>query len=108
MTTVISILLVLASLIVVVAILLQPAKAGASALGGSSQSVFGSTGGTTFLFRVTMWTAAFIMAACLFLGWYKIRNNKSSVIDGALVIPPVSAPATSGTVPAAPTAPATK
>ena len=104
MTTVLSILLVLACIILVASILLQPAKAGASALGGSSNSVFGSTGGTTFLFRVSMWSAGFIMAGCLFLSWYKISTAKESSID-TLALPSLTLPTTTET-PAAATAPA--
>jgi preprotein translocase subunit SecG len=82
MTTFLTILLVLASIILIVAVLVQPAKAGGlSPLGGSSQSVFGSTGGTTFLFRLTMWTAAFIMVVCLWMTRSNIQEGKQSVLD---------------------------
>ena len=116
MTTFLFILLVLACFIIIGTVLLQPAKAGASALGGTSQSIFGSTGGTTFLFRVTMGCAFFVMAACLFLSWNKIRLGKTSVVDlsapAASVAPlsnptaaPTTAPVVAPVAPAAPTTP---
>lgn len=105
MTTFLFILLVLACFIIIGAVLLQPAKSGASALGGTSSSIFGSTGGTTFLFRLTMACAFFIMVSCLFLSWNKIRIGKSSFVDQA--IPGASStPLTNPTAPLSnPTAP---
>jgi len=109
MVTFLSVLLCIATVIVVATVLLQPAKSGVTALGGSSQSIFGSTGGTTFLFRVTMASSFFILFGCLFLAWYKIRVGKSSFVDSAVqsTMPLSTTPLTNptapmGTAPAAP------
>ena len=99
MVTFFSILLAIACIIIIGAVLLQPAKSGASVLGGTSQSIFGSTGGTTFLFRVTMSAAVFVMAVCLFLSWYKVSSSKSSVIDDPVPARKVETPLSNPTAP---------
>lgn len=99
MVTFFSILLAIACIIIIAAVLLQPAKSGVSALGGTSQSIFGSTGGTTFLFRATMILGFFAMAVCLFLSWYKISSSKSSVMDGTSPQLQIEAPLTNPTAP---------
>ncbi len=103
METFITVLQILSCVIIVAAVLLQPAKGGGSFIsGGGNSSVLGASGGTTFLFRVTMWTAAFIMASCLFLSSIKIRSTGKSVTDdlaGSVPVPTSanSAPANPGT-----------
>ena len=105
MHTLLIVLLVIACIIVNVCILLQPAKGGAGgSFGGSSQSLFGSAGATSFLFKVTMWGGAFIMFACLALSMMRVRDDKRSVID--MSAPISAAPALPGTAPAQPAAPA--
>jgi preprotein translocase subunit SecG len=98
MTTLVTILMILSAFILIVAVLLQPAKGTTGGvLGGSSQSLFGSTGGTTFLFRLTMWCAGIIMVGALFLTWSRIREGRQSVLDSipaANVVPPPAAPTT--------------
>lgn len=108
MTTFLTLLLVLACLIVLTCVLLQPAKGGAAFGTGSSQSLFGSGGATSFLFKLTMWGAAFIMATCLALAILHAKQNRSSVIDLApsAEVPPVTGAPVATEVP--PTAPATK
>ncbi|MBS1983615.1 MAG: preprotein translocase subunit SecG [Bdellovibrionales bacterium] len=102
MSTLLIVLLVIACIMVITAVLLQPAKGGtATAFGGSSQSLFGSTGATSFLFKITMWGAAFIMFACLMLSILSIRSNQKSVIDTNAVPMPVPAPIAPVTPPAA-------
>ena len=95
MTTFITVLQVLACLILIISVLLQQPKGGGTVFGGTSQSVFGSTGGTTFMFRLSMWSAVFIMVTSLFLAWYKNNEGKNTVVD-------MSVPA-AATLPAAPT-----
>jgi len=96
-----TVLMVLCAVIIVVSILLQPAKGGGiSALGGSSQSVFGSTGGTTFLFRVALYGGFFLMGASLLLSRINVNESRKSVIDVSV---PAPAPFTSPAAPAAPT-----
>ena len=73
-------------------IMLQPSKGG-SFFTSSNQGVFGSSGGTTFLFRATMWCAAFLAASCIFLSWSKIRESGQSVVEvPATTVPAVPAP----------------
>jgi preprotein translocase subunit SecG len=99
-------LIVLSCLILIGAVLLQPAKGGGiSALGGTSQSVFGSTGGTTFLFRTTMVLAAIIMTSALLIARYGVKKDKTSVTDSVAidVVQPPTEPQM-GTAPATPPA----
>lgn len=92
----IMILQVLVCLLMVALILLQPSKGG-SFFSASNQGVFGSSGGVNFLFKATMWSAAFLAFSCLALSYIKIKEGKSSVFSETA---PVSAPAT--TAPATP------
>ncbi len=92
----IMILQVLVCLLMIALILLQPSKGG-SFFSASNQGVFGSSGGVNFLFKATMWSAAFLAFSCLALSYIKIKEGKSSVFSDTA---PVSAPAT--TAPAAP------
>lgn len=73
-------------------ILLQPSKGG-SFFTSSNQGVFGSSGGTTFLFRATMWCAAFLAASCIFLSWVKIKESGQSVVEVPTTTPVPSVPA---------------
>lgn len=99
MTTLLTVILIITCFVVIASVLLQPAKGGnATAFGGSSQSLFGSTGATTFLFKAAMYGGILIMAICLLLSIIKIRENKRSVLD--LSGPVTAAP----TIPAAPLA----
>lgn len=96
MYTFVLILQVLACLIVIASILLQPAKEGNMAL-MSGGSVSQNVSQTHPLFKVTMYAGIFILFTSLILGWYKIREKGTSVI-GADAIPaapasePLSAP----------------
>ncbi|MCU0579056.1 MAG: preprotein translocase subunit SecG [Desulfobacterota bacterium] len=95
-------------------VLLQTGK-GASmgaAFGGSSQTIFGSSGATTFLGKLTTGVAVVFMITSLLLAFLTGPRQKSSVMDAAPA--PVQAPAKTapapaptGAAPAAPTAPAT-
>ena len=104
-------------------VLLQTGK-GASmgaAFGGSSQTIFGSSGATTFLGKLTTGVAVVFMITSLVLAFMTGPRQKSSVMDSAPApasapsqspgktapagVPPAAVPATP---PAAPAAPATK
>jgi preprotein translocase subunit SecG len=107
METLLYIVVIFSCLILIGAVLLQPSKGGGiSALGGSSQSVFGSTGGTTFLFRATMIAAAIIMVGSIIITRVKVKESTSTVIDSVplLATPPA---AEQSQAPAPSTAPAT-
>lgn len=87
MATLITVLQVFCSLLIITFVLLQPSKGG-SFFAGSSQGVFGSSGGLTFFFKATMWLMAVLMFSSLFLSWQKIHESKSSVVEST----PISAP----------------
>ena len=100
MTIFVYIVIAFCCVVLIAAVLLQPSKGGGlSALGGSSQSVFGSTGGTTFLFRTTMIMATIVAVLSLWLTRSQIQKAQSSVID-------ISAPAIDPNLLKAPTTPA--
>ena len=72
------------------------------------------TGGTNFLFRMTMWLAAFVMLSSLLISWATVRDSSKSATDSVLLesqldegtsLPPPSTTDTSGSN-AAGTAPA--
>ena len=108
MTTFITVLQVLACFILITSVLFQQPKGGGSVFGGTSQSVFGSTGGTTFLFRLSMWSAIFIMLSSLVLAWYRNDEARSTVTDSYTPPAAATAPAVPvETAPAVPVAPAT-
>lgn len=113
MTTLLTVLLVIACFLVVAAVLLQPAKGGTSAFGaGSAQSLFGSNGATTFLFKIAMWGGFFIMATCLTLSIIRSHQSRESVIDlgaeaSAPAIPSATQPNNPATAPTPVTTPST-
>ncbi len=116
MTTIVVIIHVIASLALIFIVLLQHGKGAGigAAFGGSSQTVFGSTGAAPFLAKLTAAVAILFMVTSLgltFLG----RQQAPSVMQGAgkpastqpaPAAPAKSAPATPAKP--APAAPATK
>lgn len=117
MITFLAALHVLIAVTLVLLVLLQDSKGGAMGVfgGGSSNSLWGSTGATNFLVKATRWVAFAFAISCLNLAFQSTRRN-NSVLDGAALpsAPPAQqAPATPGAPaeqPAAPTeaAPQTK
>jgi len=102
MTTIIVILHVLVCLALIFIVLLQHGKGAGigAAFGGSSQTVFGSTGAAPFLAKLTAVAAILFMITSLGLTFLS-RQKEASVMQGA------SRPAaTSKSVPAAPSPPA--
>jgi len=102
MTTIAVIVHVIVSLALIFIVLLQHGKGAGigAAFGGSSQTVFGSTGAAPFLAKLTAVAAILFMVTSLgltFLG----RQQEASVMRGAAK-PPVSQ-----SVPAAPAQPET-
>jgi preprotein translocase subunit SecG len=74
-----------------------------AAFGGSSQTVFGSGGATTFLHKVTTAAAIVFMLTSLVLSIFAARGTVSSVMEG---VKQPSAPAAETTqAPAAPAQP---
>jgi preprotein translocase subunit SecG len=111
MTVLIIIVHVLASLIMIGVILLQAGKGAeiGAAFGGSSQTIFGSRGATTFLSKLTIGAASLFMLTSLSLSILSNqRSVASSIIDS--LPPEATAPAPAAATPStssAPTTPAT-
>ena len=102
MTTIVVIVHIIVSLALIFIVLLQHGKGAGigAAFGGSSQTVFGSTGAAPFLAKLTAVAAILFMVTSLgltFLG----RQKEASVMQGA------GKPPVSQSVPAAPAKPAT-
>ncbi len=99
-----SVLLVFIHIIVCVAlimiVLLQTGKGadmGAAFGGGSSQSLFGSTGASTFLSKATTVAAVVFMITSLALAYMSSNRTGKSIMTNTPA--PVSAPASSETKP---------
>lgn len=107
MTILIVVLHVLVCFIMIGVILLQSGKGaeiGAS-FGGSSQTIFGSRGATTFLSKMTIAAATLFMLTSLTLS---ILSNKRSVASSILdSLPPTATPAAPAPSQASPPPPAT-
>jgi len=91
-------------------VLLQTGK-GASmgaAFGGSSQTIFGSSGATTFLGKITTGVAVVFMVTSLILAFISGPRSRSSVVGSSTAPVRQSAPAVPATGKAGtPTAPVT-
>ena len=81
MFTFLAIVHIIASVIMVVFILLQDPKGGGGALGmlggGSSKSLFGSTGGNQFLVNVTKWMAVIFAFTSIYLAALSSQKGDS-------------------------------
>jgi len=89
-------------------VLLQSGKGaemGASFGAGGSQTVFGASGGNTFMNKLTTGAAVIFMLTSLTLAHLSSTGRTSSIMSGAPAVP--AAPAQKGTAatPAAPAAP---
>ena len=102
MVLVLTLLHVVVCIAMVMIVLLQKGK-GASmgaAFGGSSQTVFGSTGATPFLSKITVATAVIFMLTSLTLALLMGRGASSSLMKGVNVpaaTQPAESPAPAGT-----------
>ena len=80
---------ILVCIILIVIILLQPGKGGDLGSvfgGGSSESVFGSSGALPFLAKLTRLLAIIFVITSLSLGYFSVSKIKSTVISD---VPPV-------------------
>jgi len=96
MVLILTLLHVVVCIALVMIVLLQKGK-GASmgaAFGGSSQTVFGSTGATSFLSRITVAAAVIFMLTSLGLALLMGRGASSSLMKG-LNVPTATQPAES-------------
>ena len=118
MTVLIIIVHVLVCLIMIGVILLQAGKGAeiGAAFGGSSQTIFGSRGATTFLSKMTIAAATLFMLTSLSLSVLsRERSVASSIVDSlppaaatpAPDQPPVPDPAATQSAPPAPGGPTT-
>jgi preprotein translocase subunit SecG len=106
MTTLLLILHVVVCIALIIIVLLQAGKGaeiGASFGSGGSQTVFGATGGKSFMSRLTTGAAVIFMLTSLTLAYFYGQPGSSSIMPGNL---PSTAPQTStpapGSMPAAP------
>lgn len=76
---------IIVSIILILAVLLQPGKSGDLGSmfgGGSSESVFGSAGAVPFLAKLTRILGIVFFVTSLSLGYFEIRGGSSSVLQG--------------------------
>ena len=99
MNTLVTVIHVLACLILILVVLLQAGKGAnmGAAFGGSSQTVFGSSGAGTFLGKMTAAIAIIFMLTSLTLT-YTVSRKGSSLFEGS------RAPVTRQAIPAKDTA----
>lgn len=75
---------ILVSVLLVLIILLQPSKSGDIGSmfgGGSSESVFGSSGAMPFLVKMTRLFGLIFVITSLFLGYTSVRSISGSVVE---------------------------
>ena len=89
-------------LALIMIVLLQTGKGadmGAAFGGGGSQTLFGSTGASTFLSKMTTVAAIVFMLTSLILAYMSSNRNSGSIMTDGKVPVEQSAPATTGTAP---------
>ena len=109
MSLVITVIHVAACFFLIAVVLLQTGKGAdiGAVFGGSSQTIFGSSGAGNLLTRLTTWTAAVFMLTSIFLTWDSTRHLTLSVADDAPIEPPpLEAPLDNGATAPSDTAPA--
>ena len=80
---VVKIIHIVVSLLLVLIILLQPSKSGDIGSmfgGGTSESVFGSSGAVPFLVKMTRLLGVIFVVTSLSLGYFSVRSIKGSVV----------------------------
>jgi preprotein translocase subunit SecG len=75
---------ILVCIALIVIVLLQKGKGASigSVFGGSSQTLFGATGGTTFMHKITVASAIIFMFTCLMLAFMFNRAPTKSIMSG--------------------------
>ncbi len=104
MAALLSIIHILACVILILIVLLQAGKGAnmGAAFGGSSQTVFGSSGAGTFLGKVTAAVAIIFMLTSISLTYTVTKRSTSSLMEK--VPAPISQPAPVAPMPDAPAA----
>jgi len=95
---------VLVSIALIVIVLLQGsgkgAEMGASFGAGSSQTIFGATGGQTFIHKLTTSAAVIFMLTSLTLAYFHGQPGSSSVMPESVSPAPAAAPVVPAPAPA--------
>jgi len=105
MHTLIVILHIVVSVALILVILLQTGKGsdiGAVFGGGSSQTLFGSTGPTSFLSKLTAGAAIVFMLTSLFLAYFSGRGPSTSIMKSGAPAPVQTMPGPPATLPSPP------
>jgi preprotein translocase subunit SecG len=101
MVIVITIIHVIVSIGLILVVLLQTGKADMGAVfGGSSSTIFGSSGAGNFLTKLTTGMAIVFMITSLTLGYFAGHKPSTTIFDSRTPTPP-----TPSAMPAAPSAP---
>ena len=103
MATLITVVHIITCALIVLVVLMQSGKGAeiSASFGGSSQTVFGSSGGANFFTKFTFGLAAVFMATSLILTIVGSKSAKKSVFDGSMVPPAQTAPVNPASAPAA-------
>lgn len=90
MYTLVIVLHVLASLALILIVLLQTGRGAemGAAFGGASQTLFGGSGGTTFMSKLTTVAAVLFMLTCLGLTYFSAAPDKKSIMESVPVEKP--------------------
>jgi preprotein translocase subunit SecG len=110
MTLILIVVHIVVCIALIMIVLLQTGKGadmGAAFGGGSSNTLFGSSGASTFLGKATTFAAVMFMLTSLGLAYMSSHRTSSSIMMDAAPIEQ-SAPASSGELPATDAAPATE
>jgi len=105
MHTLIVVLHIVVSVALILVILLQTGKGsdiGAVFGGGSSQTLFGSTGPTSFLSKLTAGAAIVFMLTSLFLAYFSGRGPSTSIMKSGAPAPVQTMPGPPATLPSPP------
>ena len=104
MITLITVIHISAIVLLIIAVLLQSGKGAeiSASFGGSSQTVFGSSGGANFFTRLTGTLAGTFMITSLTLTIMGTGASRKSVFEGASIPESKTAPAVPVTPPAPP------
>lgn len=105
MHIVITTLHIVVCVLMVLIVLLQKGKGAdmGAAFGGSSQTIFGSSGPGTFLGKITTGVAVVFMLTSLYLAYFAVHKERASLMEGVArpgVEQPISQPAAPPPVPA--------